>query len=225
VAVSRETDVPPADVLARLFPDDKAIHRYVDLLTSAGVDRGLLGPREVSRVWARHILNCAVIESMLPRRASVVDIGSGAGLPGLVLALARPDLSVTLLEPLLRRATFLTEVVQELRLERVDVVRARAEELARTRGGTFDVVTARAVAPLTRLVPWAMPLCRPGGELIAMKGSSAAAEVAEAEPVIARSGGRDVRIEVLGVGLVEPPTTVVRIQSIGQVSPSGKGRR
>jgi 16S rRNA (guanine527-N7)-methyltransferase len=225
VAVSRETDAPPPAVLAQLFPDDKAIYRFVDLLTSTGVERGLIGPREAERVWSRHILNCAVVEEALPRGAAVVDVGSGAGLPGLVLALARPDLSVTLLEPLLRRATFLKEAIDELGLERVDVVRARAEEFARGGTHTFDVVTARAVAPLTRLVPWAMPLCRIGGELIAMKGSSAAAELEDAEAVIARSGGANPRIEALGVGLVEPPTTVVRIQSSRQVSPSGKGRR
>jgi 16S rRNA (guanine527-N7)-methyltransferase len=225
VAVSRETDAPPSAVLGRLFPDDKAICRFVDLLTTTGVERGLIGPRETDRVWGRHILNCAVVEAALPHGASVLDLGSGAGLPGLVLALARPDLSVTLLEPLLRRATFLEETVDELGLERVDVVRARAEEFADGHAHTFDVVTARAVAPLTRLVPWAMPLCRVGGELVAMKGSSAAAELEDARAVIGRSGGSNPRIEVLGVGLVEPPTTVVRIQSARQVSPSGKGRR
>jgi 16S rRNA (guanine527-N7)-methyltransferase len=210
-------------VLARLFPGDKGIHRFVDLLTSAGVERGLIGPRETQRIWGRHILNCAVVQSVLPRGADVVDLGSGAGLPGLVLALARPDLSVTLLEPLLRRATFLTEVVDQLALDRVEVVRARAENLAGSR--SFDVVTARAVAPLGRLVSWSMPLCRAGGELVAMKGSNAAEELAAAEAVIARSGGVHARIETVGAGLVEPPTTLVRIQSTGQVSPSGKGRR
>jgi 16S rRNA (guanine527-N7)-methyltransferase len=212
-----------AGVLSRLFPDDKGIHRFVDLLTTTGVERGLIGPRETARIWNRHILNCAVVEAVIPREASVADIGSGAGLPGIVLALARPDLSMTLLEPLLRRATFLTETVESLGLDRVGVVRARAEDYAGQ--ATFDVVTARAVAPLSRLVPWSMSLCRPGGELVAMKGSSVAEELEHAAAVIARHGGGAPRIETLGTGLVEPPTTVVRIQSIGQASPSGRGRR
>jgi 16S rRNA (guanine527-N7)-methyltransferase len=223
VAVSRETDAPSPEVLSRLFADDKGIHRFVDLLTSAGVERGLIGPRESQRIWGRHVLNCAVVQSVLPRGAEVVDIGSGAGLPGVVLALARPDLAVTLLEPLLRRATFLTEVVDDLGLDRVEVVRARAEDIAGSR--SFDVATARAVAPLDRLVSWAIPLCRQGGELVAMKGSNAAEELAAAQVMIARNGGVNARIETVGVGLVEPPTTLVRIQSTGQVSPSGKGRR
>jgi 16S rRNA (guanine527-N7)-methyltransferase len=223
VGVSRETDTPPAALVASLFPDDKAIHRYVDLLTTAGVDRGLLGPREASRIWSRHVLNCAVVEAALPHDASVVDIGSGAGLPGIVLALARPDLTVTLVEPLLRRATFLTEVVDALGLGQVEVVRARAEDLAGERA--FDVATARAVAPLRRLVPWALPLCRSGGELIAMKGSAAATELTEAADVIAKYGGRNARIDTIGAGLVERPALVVRIQSTGHMSRSRKGRR
>jgi 16S rRNA (guanine527-N7)-methyltransferase len=223
VAVSRETDTPSAALVAQLFPDDKAIHRYVDILTTAGVDRGLLGPREAGRVWTRHVLNCAVVESALPHAATVVDIGSGAGLPGIVLALARPDLEVTLVEPLLRRSTFLDEVVDALGLRRVEVVRARAEDLAGDRA--FDAATARAVAPLRHLVPWALPLCRSGGELVALKGSTAATELADAAEVIARFGGTNARIETVGVGLVEPPAVVVRIQSSGQGPRNRKGRR
>ena len=181
-----------------------------------------MGPREASRVWSRHVLNCAVVEAALPRDATVVDVGSGAGLPGVVLALARPDLHVTLVEPLLRRSAFLTEVVEALGLGQVEVVRARAEELAGER--VFDVATARAVAPLRRLVPWVLPLCRDGGELVAMKGSAAAAELTEAADVIARYGGTNVRIDTVGDGLVEPPPVVVRIQSSGQVPRSRKGR-
>jgi 16S rRNA (guanine527-N7)-methyltransferase len=207
----------------RLFPDDKAIGRLVDILTTVGVERGLIGPGEVPRIWGRHVLNCAVVEEAVPQGAEVVDIGSGAGLPGLVLAMARPDLSVTLLEPLLRRSEFLAETVAELALGSVEVVRARAEELAGRR--VFDVATARAVAPLTRLVPWALPLCRRGGALLAMKGERAEDELATAADVIAACGGRSARVVVVGVGLVEPPTTLVQIQSSGQVSASRKGRR
>jgi 16S rRNA (guanine527-N7)-methyltransferase len=223
VTVSRETEQPPRDVIRALFGDDKQIYHFVDLLTSAGVERGLIGPREAERVWTRHVLNCAVVEAVLPAESAVIDIGSGAGLPGIVLALARPDLTVTLLEPLLRRARFLEEAVAALGLERVKVIRARAEDVVDDR--SFDVVTARAVAPLRRLVPWALPLCRQGGELVAMKGSDAATELAEAADLIAALGGSNARIEVVGRGLVEPPTTLVRIQSSGQVARSGKGRR
>jgi 16S rRNA (guanine527-N7)-methyltransferase len=223
VAVSRETDAPPQDLRVRLFPDDKAIDRFVDLLTTIGVERGLLGPREVPRIWRRHLLNCAVVGEAIPRAAAVVDIGSGAGLPGLVLAISRPDLSMTLVEPLLRRSAFLTEVVEQLELDQVEVVRARAEELIGTR--VFDAATARAVAPLPRLVPWALPLCRRGGELLAMKGAKASQELADAAEVIAAYGGIGARIDTVGVGLVEPPTTLVRIQSSGQVAASRKGRR
>jgi 16S rRNA (guanine527-N7)-methyltransferase len=222
VPVSRETDAPPPELIARLFPDDKAIRRYVDLLTSAGVERGLVGPREAGRIWTRHVLNCAVVESAIPARATVVDVGSGAGLPGLVLAIARPDLTVTLVEPLLRRATFLAEVVADLALPRVVIVRARAEDLPVD--VRYDIATARAVAPLRRLVPWTLPLCRVGGELIALKGSSAREEIADAQPVIAKCGGADVRVETVGDGLVDPAPTIVRIRSTGHGSPHREGR-
>ncbi len=156
--VSRET--PPAPESARgVFPVDRLplAERYAELLATEGVVRGLIGPREAPRLWERHLLNCAVLAELLPEGATVCDIGSGAGLPGLVVAIARPDLRVTLVEPLLRRTTFLDEVVDELGLAgSVEVVRGRAEELHGAR--TFDVVTSRAVAPLERLLAWSMPL-------------------------------------------------------------------
>jgi 16S rRNA (guanine527-N7)-methyltransferase len=142
--------------------------------------------------------------------ASVCDLGSGAGLPGLVLALARPDLRVTLLEPLQRRATFLSEVADELALQ-VAVVRARAEEVRGSFG--VDYVTARAVAPLDRLVMWALPLCRPGGELVALKGAAAGTELARASAALRATGAGPGHIEHLGAGVVSPLTTVIRIQS------------
>lgn len=173
---------PPAEARA-LFGDSGRLalaERYVDWLVGAGVERGLLGPREVDRVWPRHLVNCAVLARFLPERPhSLCDLGSGAGLPGLVLALQRPDVDVVLLEPLLRRTTFLQEVVDDLGLGNVTVVRARAEEYARSAPG-HDVVVARAVAPLSRLVGWALPLLRPGGLLLALKGESAAAELTDA---------------------------------------------
>lgn len=154
---------------------------YAGLLAGDGVVRGLIGPREVGRLWDRHLLNCVLVSAVVPRDAAVCDLGSGAGLPGLVLALARPDLEVTLIEPLLRRTTFLQEAVSELGLSRVQVVRGRADGLHGRR--TFDVVTSRAVAPLGRLLEWSMPLVAPTGVMVAMKGSAVEAEVAEAGPV------------------------------------------
>jgi 16S rRNA (guanine527-N7)-methyltransferase len=152
--------------------------RYVALLATAGVERGLIGPREAPRLWDRHVLNSLAISSGVPQGATVADLGSGAGLPGLVLAIGRPDLRITLVEPLQRRVTFLDEVIAELSLEDVTTVRGRAEELhGRER---YDVVTARALAPLGRLLTWAMPLVAEGGALLAMKGSSAAEEIAAA---------------------------------------------
>lgn len=213
--VSRETQRPDSAIVRELFPHRiKEIYRYVDLLSSAGVDRGLIGPVEGARLWERHILNCAVVATLFTHSSTVCDLGSGAGLPGVVLALTRPDLSVTLLEPLLRRSTFLTEAVTSLEVTNVEVVRARAEHLAGKR--SFDAVTARAVAPLDRLAGWALPLCRPGGELVAMKGEAAAEEARAAAGVLAKLGAGPVRIEQYGVDVVSPATTVIRIESTGR---------
>jgi 16S rRNA (guanine527-N7)-methyltransferase len=215
---------PPADVVDALFPErQEAIHRYVDLLINVGVDRGLIGPREVPRLWERHVVNCAVLRGLFAPGSTVADIGSGAGLPGIVLALSRPDLEVTLIEPLLRRSRFLEEAVDALGLEQVEVVRARAEDLIGQR--TYDTVTARAVAPLARLIPWGLPLCRAGGELIAMKGATAEQELAEARQSLALCQAGDVHIEQLGAGLATTLTTVVRIGSNGHIPGKGKGGR
>jgi 16S rRNA (guanine527-N7)-methyltransferase len=184
---------------------------FARLLATEGVKRGLIGPREAPRLWERHLLNCAVLADAIPAGADVCDIGSGAGLPGLVLALTRPDLQVTLVEPLLRRATFLEEAVQRLGLPNVEVVRARAEELHGKRD--FSVVTSRAVAPLGRLLDWSMPLVRQGGALVAMKGASAEDEVAAAEPQLRKHGAGAVVVEALGQDVLDPPTTVVRVEA------------
>lgn len=150
--------------------------RYAAWLAGAGTERGLLGPREVPRIWDRHVLNSAALAPLLAPGESVVDVGSGAGLPGIPLALARPDCTYVLLEPLLRRAEFLREVVDDLGLgDRVSVLRARAEEAARE-PRRWDVAVARAVAPLDRLAGWCLPLLRPGGRLLALKGERAAEE-------------------------------------------------
>ncbi len=179
--VSRETPSVPAGARG-VFSDALPLaERFAHLLATDGVVRGLIGPREVPRLWERHLVNCALLGLGVPRGVTVADVGSGAGLPGLVLAIGRPDLRVTLVEPLLRRTTFLTEAVEQLALANVEVVRDRAEALHGHR--SFDVVTSRAVAPLDRLARWCLPLVVPGGRMLAMKGSSAADEVA-------RSGAR-----------------------------------
>ena len=179
--------------------------QYVDLLTFAGVERGLIGPREVSRIWDRHILNCAVVVPRVPVGATVADVGSGAGLPGLVWAIARPDLHVTLIEPLLRRTTFLEEAVEALGLDQVTVLRARAEDVRES----FDVVTARAVAPLEKLARWCLPLVRPGGVLLALKGRTAEEEVASSRVSLHKMGATD--IVVSSHGDLQVPTTVVEV--------------
>ena len=184
--------------------------RYAELLATDGVTRGLIGPRETERLWDRHLLNCAVVAELLPEQGELVDIGSGAGLPGIVLAMLRPSLQVILLEPLLRRSVFLEECVAELGLANATVVRARAEEKAAAQIQA-DIATARAVAPLDRLAGWAARLLRPGGELLAIKGQSAAEEIVAARPVLSRLGARSAEVLQAGDGRVVTATTVVRV--------------
>ncbi len=186
-----------------MFPSGRMelAERYAGLLATDGVVRGLIGPREVPRLWDRHLVNCALLAELLPEGVTVCDIGSGAGLPGLVLTIARPDLKVTLVEPLLRRTTFLEEVVAGLGLSDVEVLRGRAEVLHGQR--RFAVVTSRAVAPLDRLLRWSMPLVEPTGALVAMKGSSVVEEIAAAAPVLSELGCSDPEVVELGGGLRE----------------------
>jgi 16S rRNA (guanine527-N7)-methyltransferase len=173
------------DVAREVFGDRLTVATsYADLLTSDGVTRGLIGPREAPRVWERHLLNCAVLGDLLPEGMDVCDIGSGAGLPGLVLAIVRPDLLLTLVEPLLRRTTFLSEVVDRLGLGNVTVVRDRAENLHGDK--EFDAVTSRAVAPMPRLLAWSMPLVRSGGSMLALKGTSAREELTSVKSELSR---------------------------------------
>lgn len=207
--VSRET--PPAPDSARGVFGDRLLlaERYAALLASDGTTRGLIGPREVPRLWERHLLNCAVITELIVDGASVCDVGSGAGLPGLPVAIRRPDLRVDLVEPLLRRTTFLDEVVAELGLTNVEVVRGRADALHGRR--TFDVVTARAVAPMERLVDWCLPLVGTGGKFLAMKGSGAAEEVELAGARISKLRGIVAGIHSLGSAEDGSAATVVEI--------------
>jgi len=188
--------------------------RYAEHLATTGVEWGLVGPREASRVWERHILNCAVVADLIPPAARVLDIGSGAGLPGIPLALARPDLRVVLVEPLARRVEWLRMVLADLELP-VEVERGRAEDTPiRRRWEGADVVTSRAVAPLHRLAAWCLPLVRPGGMMLAVKGMSAPAEVERDTRAVAASGGGIPRIETCGVGIVDPPSTVVVVERL-----------
>jgi 16S rRNA (guanine527-N7)-methyltransferase len=196
---------------------------FARLLAGPGVVRGLLGPREVPRIWDRHLLNCAVVAEAISPQARLVDIGSGAGLPGLVLAIVRQDLKVTLLEPLLRRTVFLSECVETLKLENVEVLRGRAEDLVGSR--VFDVATARAVAPLDRLLVWSMPLLREGGELLAMKGERAGEELDAAQAELRACGARVAELVTVGRGMVDPPTTLVRVVAGQSVRRSGRGAR
>ena len=201
--------VPPeaADVFGGAL--DQA-RRYAELLATDGVTRGLIGPRETERLWDRHLLNCAVVSELLPERGVLVDIGSGAGLPGVVLAMLRPSLRVILLEPLLRRSVFLEECVAELALANATVLRARAEDKAAAHIEA-DIATARAVAPLDRLAGWAVRLLRPGGQLLAIKGQSADEEITAAQPVLSRLGVRSAEVLQAGHGRVVMATTVVRV--------------
>ena len=183
--------------------------RYVEHLATSGIERGLIGPREVPRLWERHVLNCAVVQELIEDGASVADVGSGAGLPGLCLAIARPDLQLTLIEPLERRVIWLTEVVDDLGLENVDIMRSRAEQAV----GHVDAdyVTARAVSALVGLLDITMPILRGTGQLLALKGRSAQEEIDKAKKKLNKYGARTTEILVTGEDLLEEPTTVVRV--------------
>ena len=177
------------------------------MLTSTGVEWGLLGPREADKVWDRHILNCAALSELIAIDSSVADVGSGAGLTGIPLAVLRPDLRVTLLEPLLRRSTFLAQTVEELGIaDRVQVVRSRAEDHHQS----YDVVVARAVAPLDRLIGWCNPLRTARGVILALKGESAPAEVAAAKPQL-KTAHLEAEILTVQAHPTADPATVIRL--------------
>ncbi|MBX9245403.1 16S rRNA (guanine(527)-N(7))-methyltransferase RsmG [Actinotalea ferrariae] len=211
----------PAVLDAALGAGRPAVERFHDMLAEQGITRGLIGPREVPRLWERHLLNSAAVATLLPAAGTLVDVGSGAGLPGVVLAALRPDLHVILLEPMERRVAWLTEVVAELGLTSTEVRRGRAEELHGRLA--VEAVTARAVAPMDRLAGWTLPLLRAGGALLAMKGQQADEELAAARDVIDAWGGGD--REVLDVTAGGDTTRVVRVVRESLSAPSAARAR
>ncbi|ASU80677.1 16S rRNA (guanine(527)-N(7))-methyltransferase RsmG [Actinopolyspora erythraea] len=212
----------------RMIFGDRAslVREFAERLLTDGVRRGLIGPREGDRLWERHIYNSAVLHELLPREATVVDVGSGAGLPGIPLAIARPDLTVTLLEPMARRVAWLEELTDDLELP-VTVVRGRAEDKAvRARLHDQDFVVARAVSSLERLAEWCLPLLRPGGWLLAQKGASAAEELERDRAAIVRRGGDSAEVRDCGADVLETPANVVVVRRSASTSRSaGSGKR
>lgn len=200
------SEMDPSAVFGSRLP---LAQEYHDSLATDGSTRGFIGPREVPRLWERHILNCAVIEQVIPVGATVIDVGSGAGLPGIPLAIARPDLHITLIEPLLKRYNYLNEVTEKLGLENVTVLRGRAEEgpIKKAVAGA-DVVTSRAVAPLGKLAKWSLPLVRKGGEMIALKGSSVHEELERDAADIKKAGGGKAEVTTVH------GTTIIRVPRV-----------
>lgn len=214
---------PPAAAAEVFGARLEIARRYANLLAGPGVQRGLIGPREVERLWERHILNSAAVGEIVEPDARVLDVGSGAGLPGLPLAIARPDVTVTLIEPMLRRSAFLLEAVEALCLDTA-VVRGRAEDRAVvTELGGADAVTSRAVADLLKLARWSLPLLRPGGRMLALKGERAEDEVAEHGPALVRLGAAEVEVVRCGLAYLNPPTTIVSAVRADR-SPAGRRR-
>ncbi len=204
-----DVSAPPPGAAAVFGDGLEHALRYAQILAGAGVERGLIGPREADRLWERHLLNSAALTELLDPGDQIADIGSGAGLPGIPLALARPDLRVTLIEPLLRRSDFLREVIDDLGVG-ITVVRGRAEEQAvRQEVGEMDAVVSRAVASLDKLTRWSLPLLRPGGRMLAIKGERAADEVDEHRRVMASLGAVDARVVTCGGDYLNSPATVV----------------
>ena len=195
-------------VAARLFGDRIDVAReFTRHLAEQGEELGLIGPLELPRLWSRHILNCVVVAPLL-RPGLVGDVGSGAGLPGLVLAIARPDVSFVLIEPMERRVAWLNSQITALGLTNASVLRARAEDIRLN--APLDQVTARAVSALKTLIPLTAPLLRPGGELVVMKGAGAAGEISNATKAIARFKLRNVEVVTLGEGVLQDVTRVIR---------------
>ena len=218
--MSDRDGVDRTDVVETVFPGSGDLaRRYAELLATTGVEWGLVGPRETDRLWERHVFNCAAVADLVPSNAHVVDVGSGAGLPGIPLGLARSDLALTLVEPMARRVEFLQEAVAELAgAQRTPwrVVRGRAEERSVAGAvGPVDVVTARAVAPLPRLVGWCRGLLRPGTQLVALVGARALEDLPGLVPELEAAGMRDIHPRAVGASLGSAATTVVVMTRAG----------
>lgn len=227
-ALTDVVKVPAAPDAAQRYlgPQCDLMSRYVEHLATSAISHGLIGPRERETLWTRHVLNCAVLGELISPASSVIDVGSGAGLPGLVLGISRPDLGVTLVEPLLRRSNWLSMVIEDLDVPNVVVRRDRAEAVHDLRA---QVVTSRAVARLDRLAQWCAPLVAAHGRVIAIKGATAQEELDETRVTLAHLGMVDARVEQCGVGVVDPPTTVVELvfgdRPAGSAVKSGSGRK
>jgi 16S rRNA (guanine527-N7)-methyltransferase len=223
-----EVPETPSVAAAVFGPNLERAERYARILAGAGIERGLLGPAEVPRLWERHLLNSAAVAELVGDDETVADVGSGAGLPGIPLALARPSARVTLIEPLLRRADFLSEVADDLGLD-VAVVRGRAEERdVHQRVGEMDVVTSRAVASLDKLAKWSLPLLREGGRMLALKGDRAEEEINAHLRAMNSWGAVDVGVVKCGVNYLSPPATVVvarRGKRTSRSNPRGRAGR
>jgi 16S rRNA (guanine527-N7)-methyltransferase len=207
IPAAAQVEAEPA-VAAELFGDRIGLaRRFAAALAEHGEERGLIGPLELPRLWTRHILNCVVVAPLL-RPGRVGDVGSGAGLPGLVLAIARPDVSFTLIEPMERRVAWLEEQVAALELDNVEVVRARGEEVGLPQ--PLDQVTARAVSALRKLLPITAPLLRAGGELVLLKGAGAQGEIAAATKELRKYRVENPEVLVLGEGTLAEATRVIR---------------
>lgn len=224
MVMDSDLEVEPAAV-GELFGDRAELaRRYVASLAADGVLRGLIGPRETGRLWSRHVLNSVVAAPLLPVGGSVVDVGSGAGLPGIPLAIARPDCTLILVEPLLRRTVYLAEIVAALGLSNVRVLRGRAEGVIGTLGegakDGADVVTSRAVAPLGKLARWSVPLLRVGGKFLPLKGSSAAEEISRDAAELTALGLGAAEVVEVGGGVVDPVTYVVHAELLRRSRPA-----
>jgi len=204
---------------ATIFGERLALaERFAAILAGTGVSHGLIGPREVARLWDRHVLNCAVAHEAFPQGVSIIDVGSGAGLPGLALAVVRPDLHLHLVEPMLRRTTWLSTTVDELELDNVTVHRGRAEEFTGRLSAPW--ATARAVARIDKLARWTFPLLEDGGVLVALKGGQAATELEEERQTLTKLGMVDSAIRTYGAELLEVPTVTMEL-TVGAAARSG----
>lgn len=211
-AVLEDPSAFPAEVWELAGSDEgrTRLLAYADMLVAEGELRGLIGPRELPRLWSRHLVNCLVVNPLIPSGVTLADVGSGAGLPGVVVAATRPDLDVTLIEPMERRAQWLVEVVSALGLTNTRVLNSRAEDAVGD--ALFDVVTARAVARLDKLIPWTVPLVKPGGAVLALKGEKAAAEIDGARKLFRKNRIAEARLHELPSPLDDQVTRVVELR-------------